>query len=180
MDKKGMDIKIEIGKGKPGPVTGMAQEAEMSDEQNYDAMSPTGNFTPKGLSALVKATNIMLPLFGQTGDYPMLNQPLKKLPTDFTRVLTMFKAATDDAIAEEVIGSDMAIDFEMLKDDSSLMLLAGKLNQLAKNKDFKKFLKEPPANETKGSEAGEEGGMPEEEMPANSSESMDSLFANRM
>jgi len=174
---KNMKVSIEMMGNEPSPVSGMTDEAQYEDESTMNEMAPKGKFTPKGLGPLVKNTNIMLPLFGQTPDYPMIAEEVNQLPTDFFRILSMFKAAVDDAIAEEIVGADMAIDFNTLKDDTSLMLLAGKLNQLAKNKEFKKFLKEPPKNETKATEAGEEGGMPEEEM---SSENADKLMMGRM
>lgn len=173
---KNMKINIEMSK-EPSPVTGMGEEAAMAEDEMMMEVAPKGKFTPKGLAPLVKNTNILLPLFGQTPDYPMIKDELTQLPTDFFRVLSMFKSAVDDAISEEVIGQEMAIDFNSVKDDTSLMLLAGKLNQLAKDKAFKQFLKEPPKGETKATEAGEEGGMPEEEM---SSENADKLMMGRM
>ena len=167
-------VKIEVT---DSPVSGMGDEAMMAEEEMMSEAAPSGKFTPKGLAPLVKATNMLLPLFGQTPDYPMINQELSQLPVDFFRVLSMFSAAVDDAIAEEVIGQEMAIDFNSVKDDTSLMLLSGKIQQLSKDKDFKKFLKEAPKEETNASEAGEDYGMEEEEM---SSENADQLMMGRM
>ena len=68
------------------------------------------------------------------------------------------------------------MDFQMedLTDDMSLNLLAGKLTNLAKSKDFKMFLKNPPEEE-----ATEEETM-KEEAPEPTSSEMDALFAGRM
>lgn len=175
---KNMKINIEMSKEPAkSPVSGMGDEAMMAEDEALMEAAPKGKFTPKGLAPLVKAANMLLPLFGQTADYPAISGELAQLPTDFFRVLSMFKAAVDDAIAEEVIGQEMAIDFNSIKDDTSLMLLSGKIQQLAKDKAFKQFLKEPPKGETVASEAGEEGGMPEEEM---STDNADQLMMGRM
>ena len=152
-----------------GPMSGMADEAAMADEEMYMELAPKGKFTPKALMPLVKETNKLLPLFGQTANYPALKETLTELPTDFVRVLSMFKAAVDDAIAADAVSPDMELDFSGVKDDSGLMLLAGKLNVLGKSMEFKRFLKEPMKEEESmgqemGSEMSEEMGMsPEEE-----------------
>lgn len=171
-------IKIEIGGDMTGPLSGGLKEAAYADSETVKVLSPKGNFTGRGLAPLVKATNKLLPLFGQSGDYPTLPGNLKELPEDFTRVITMFVAAVNDAIAEEVVGPEMAISLDSITDDTGLLTLAGKLQMLASSKDFKKFLSEPAEDETRGTEAGEEGGMPEEEEM--SSENADQLMMGRM
>ena len=173
------NIKIEITGSHPGTPPEMAQglkQAETEDESQMQAVAPKGNYTPKGLNALVKASNVLLPLFGQTGDYPLFSAPAKELPTDFVRVLMMFKGAADDAVAEEVMGPDAQFSLDGLIDDTALMALAGKLTMLANSKDFKKFLKSPPKDETRATESGETAGMPEEEGGL----SADQLMASRM
>lgn len=164
---KGPKIEIKIG-GKndmeDSELSPALNEAEMADEEMMDSMSPTGQYTSKGLNALVKATNSVLPLFEQTPDYPTFSQNLTKLPTDFVRILMMFQSAVEDAIANDVLPEDIAFDLSTVKDDSALISLAGKLSMLSKSKDFKKFLKEPPKDETNTTEAAEDVGMsPEEE-----------------
>lgn len=178
---KGKEITITIGGRKPedmsemeAPVAGMLNEAEMADEEMFDKMAPTGQFTKKGLNNLVSATNRLLPLFGQTPDYPSFTEDVTKLPTDFVRVLSMFADAIDDAVESEIVGSDMALSLDAITDDLSLTAAASKLDALARNKEFKKFLREPYAkSESKEKpEIEEEKGMGEDEM--------DSLMMNRM
>jgi len=141
---KKVEVEIEMnGEGPKGPMSGMAQGAEMEEEDMYGEMTPKGKFTPKGLQPLVKATNILLPLFGQTPDYPAMKEAVGEIPVDLFRVLTMFAAAVDDAISNEIIAPEMKLSFDGLRDDSGLMLLAGKLSKLALDREFKKFLKEP-------------------------------------
>lgn len=170
-------IEIKIG----GPIEGAnapeVEEVQAEDAKMVGELSPKGNFTGRGLAPLVKSTNKLLPLFGQTGDYPQLARNLKQLPEDFTRVLLMFKTAVDDAIAEEVVGPEMAINLDAIVDDTTLMALSGKLDMLSRTREFKKFLSEPPKQETNASEAGEDYGMEEEEM---SSENADKLMIGRM
>lgn len=164
---KGPKIEIKIG-GKSdmedSSLSPDLADVEMADEEMVSSMAPTGQFTAKGLNGLVAATNAALPLFEQTPDYPKFSENLTKLPTDFVRVLMMFQSAVEDAIAQDVLPEDMAFDLSTVKDDSALLSIAGKLSMLSKSKDFKKFLKEPPKEESNTSEAKEEAGMsPEEE-----------------
>jgi hypothetical protein len=163
---KGPKIEIKIGgKGdmENSELAPELSEAEMADEEMVTSMAPTGQYTAKGLNALVNATNATLPLFEQTPDYPKFSENLTKLPTDFVRVLMMFQSAVDDAIAQEVLPQDMAFDLTTVKDDSALITLAGKLSMISKSKDFKKFLKEPPMEDAVSTEAAEEAGMSAEE-----------------
>jgi len=170
-DKEKM-IVIGIG-SRPGsdPIGKELEDAEEADSDMFEAMAPKGDFTARGLAPLVKATNRLLPLFGQEPDYPSVPDT-KVLPTDFTRILAMFKSAVDDAISKEVVDQEMAIMLDSIRDDSALMALAGKLDMLSRDKDFKRFLKEPMEEEGMGTEMSEEMGMsPEEE---------DMMMAERM
>ena len=170
-----VEIEIEMGES---PVKGMAQPAMEAEEGMFEEMAPKGKFTPKGLMPLVKETNKMLPLFGQEPNYPALKEAMGQLPTDFVRILAMFSAAVDDAIAADVLSPDMALDFSAVKDDTGLMMLAGKLNNILKSMEFKRFLKEPQP------EKGEEEEMTYDEektpMPEMAEEAADSLMMSRM
>lgn len=117
-------------------------EAEMADGQVFEEMAPRGNFTSRGLAPLVKATNALLPLFGQTPDYPEV-EDTNVLPTDFTRILAMFSGAIDEAVEADVIDDEMGFDLSTVRDDSGLMAVAGKLEMIAKSREFKRFLEEP-------------------------------------
>lgn len=164
-----MVISIGVGARPEGePMAKELNEAEMADKEMMSAVAPKGNFTSRGLAPLVRATNKLLPLFGQTPDYPMV-EDTKELPEDFTRILSMFAGAIDEAISKEILEPEMKIMLESIRDDAALMAVAGKLEMLAKMKEFKKFLSEPVEEEesmgqTEGMEMGEEGGLsPEEE-----------------
>jgi len=168
------EIMIGIGARPAGaPLAEDLGAAEEADEAMYEEMAPRGNFTSRGLDPLVKATNKLLPLFDQSPDYPMV-EDTDVLPTDFVRILAMFSGAIDDAIANDVLREEMAFDLSTVIDDSGLMTLAGKLDMLSKDRDFKKFLSEPY-------EAEEEMDMETEEEPEMmSEEDMDAMFMERM
>lgn len=149
---------------------------EQDEEMAFAQMAPKGRFSAKALNNLVKATNRLLPKFGQTPDYPMFEGELAQLPTDFVRVLAMFQGATDSAVEQGIVDDEFAFDFETITDDANLMVLAGKINKLATDKQYDRYLKsQPEADET-------EEGMVEEEtttedMPP---EDVDALFMERM
>jgi len=177
MEKGKPMIMIGIGSRPEGEPLGKEyEEAEESDKEMMMAMAPKGNFTSRGLAPLVRATNKILPLFGQSPDYPMV-EDTKQLPEDFTRILAMVAGAVEEAIAAEVLEPEMAILLETIKDDSALMAVAGKLEMLSKMKEFKKFLSEPvEEEESMGQSVGQEGA---EEMGM-SPEEEDALMMGRM
>ena len=148
--KKGpkMEVEIQIGGRDPksSPVASELNELEMEDEDMYAQMAPRGTFTSRGLDPLVKNTNKLLPLFGQDPSYPKIGDT-DVLPSDFVRVLSMFISAVDDAVEEGVLNPEMRIDLEAVRDDAGLMSLSGKLDMLAKDKDFKRFLQEEKQEE---------------------------------
>ena len=161
---QGMSLEVEI------------QGAEQADEEMFMEMSPEGRFSMKQLNNLVKATNRLLPAFGQDPDYPEFTEDITKFPTDFTRILAMFQGAVTQAAQMEAIPMEMDFDFTELTDDAGLNALAGKLTALSNSREFKKFLKEPPMEEMEedmDEVAEEEAGMPSEA-------EMDDLFASRM
>ena len=172
------EIKITIGgrdrMGPEAPVNEMLDDLEETDEALYDKMAPTGDFSKKSLSNLVSATNRLLPAFGQSPDYPTFAEDLTKLPTDFVRVISMFADAVDDAVEAEVVGSDMSLSLDAITDDLSLTSAASKLDALSRNKEFKKFLREPYAK----SESKEKPEMEEEKVMDEAT--MDSLMMDRM
>lgn len=155
MDEK--TIMIGIGsRPEGGPMAAELESAEEADTAAFEAMAPKGNFTQRGLVPLVRATNALLPLFDQTPDYPEV-EDTKQLPTDFVRILAMFQSAVEDAIARDVVRDEMRIDLDGVIDDTGLMTLAGKLDMLSKDKDFKRFLSEPAEEEVVEEEVEPEG-----------------------
>lgn len=117
--------------------------AEKEDEM-FEMASPVGRWTDRGLNILVKVVNKVLPLFGQTPDYPTFTKgDYKTLPADFMRVLSMISGAINDAITAEALDPSMAFDLPTMITDESAQAVAAKLDMLAKDKSFKQFLKQP-------------------------------------
>ena len=150
------------------------QGAESADEEQFQAIAPQGNFTTKALNNLVAAANRLLPAFEQTPDYPKFEENVQVFPTDFVRVLAMFQGAANSAAENGAIDAEADFQLEDITDDSAINLIAGKLNSLAKSREFKNFLKNPPPEVEEEVEE-----LPEEEVLPNADE-MDSFFAGRM
>lgn len=169
MGEPGMGIEIEI------------EQAEMDEEGDFAEMAPKGRFSAKALNNLVKATNRLLPMFDQTPDYPMFEGDVTEFPTDFVRVLAMFQGATEDAIGQGIVDDEFGFDFEEITGDGNVQVLAGKINKLAADKGFKRYLQTMPSEEPEGEEMamaeGEAQGMEQGPM---GEEDMDALFMERM
>lgn len=173
MKREPTTLTIGIGARPEGdPVSQELNAAEQADTEMFQSMAPTGDFTSRGLDPLVKATNKLLPLFDQTPDYPMV-EDTDVLPEDFVRILSMFIAAIDEAIAAGAIEPEMAISLDEVRDDTGLMTIAGKLDMLSKDKDFKRFINEAEAPEEEA---------PVEEAPPEqmSADEEDDLLMSRM
>jgi len=150
--------------------------AEQLDEAMFEELAPRGDFSKKALNNLVAAANRLLPLFEQSGDYPTFDADVDVLPTEFVRVLGMFQAAVNYAVDSGDIDEEMDFELEQITDDQSMNFLAGKINKLSKDREFKQFLQNPPPEMEEETE--EE--MQEEEVPMPTDEEIDSLFAARM
>jgi hypothetical protein len=133
--------------GQPQEMEMMVADAEQSDEDIFASIAPQGDFSVKALNNLVKATNRLLPLFGQEPTYPEFGEDVEVFPTDFVRVLAMFQGAINTAVDAEMIAEDMDFLMEEIRDDRDITMVASRLNSLAQAKDFKNFLKNPPLEE---------------------------------
>lgn len=132
------------------------QEAATADDEMMMTVAPKGDFSRGALNSLVGGLNAVMNQFGVTDKYPSFQSDVRVFPADFVRQLGMVKQAVDDAIAAEAISPDMAFDLSAVYDDKSVAQVAGRLTRLARDRDFKKFLQEPAAMETKGHEASED------------------------
>ena len=151
--------------------------AEQDEEMAFAEMAPRGRFSAKALNNLVKATNRLLPKFGQTPDYPSFEGDITEFPTDFVRVLAMFQGAKDDAVEQGIVDDEFAFEFEDISSDGNLMILAGKINKLASDKQYDRYLKSQPTDEPIEGEEMVEDEITTEDMPP---EEVDALFMERM
>ena len=150
--------------------------AEQDEEMAFAEMAPKGRFSAKALNNLVKATNRLLPKFGQTPDYPSFEGDITEFPTDFVRVFAMFQGATDDAVEQGIVDDEFAFEFEDISSDGNLMILAGKINKLASDKQYDRYLKNQPEAEGVEEEVVDDEATTEDMPP----EEVDALFMERM
>jgi hypothetical protein len=118
----------------------------------------------------------LLPLFDQTPDYPSFEEDITEFPTEFVRVLAMFQGAAEDAIGEGLVDDEYSIDFDGVTGDANVQVLAGKVNKLATDKGFKRYLKSMPSEE----EEDEEMAMADDMSEGMAEGDMDALFMDRM
>ena len=166
--------------GASAPAEQMSMEEElaglaMDEDAMFSEMAPKGAFSKGALNSLVKAHNKLSTLFGME-PYPTFAEDITIFPIAFVRELAMIMAAVEEAIAMEVLESDMAIDLSMVKADRDLASLAGRLEMIAKSKDFKKFLQEAPQEVEPEAEVAPDGAGEEELSEAD----MDNLMMERM
>ena len=157
-------------------------QGEASDSELMAQVSPQGRFSSKALNALVKASNVLLPAFGQDPDYPRFDPGTYEVfPEDFVRVLSMFSAAARDAAVEDVIAEDLVFDFSSATDDNDLQIIAGRINALGKARSFKKWLKDStPVDEKTADTIDEEASTKEAPKSDMSDDEVDDLFASRL
>ena len=148
--------------------------AEQEEEVEFSKMAPRGRFSSKALNNLVKAANRLLPKFGQTPDYPEFGQDITTFPTDLVRVLSMFQGATDSAVEMGIVDDEFGFDFEDITDDANIMVLAGKINKLATDKRYDRYLQSQPEDD--GEEVIDDETTTEDMPP----QDVDALFMERM
>tara|TARA_R110000787_G_C13405120_1_gene443751 strand:- start:387 stop:920 length:534 start_codon:yes stop_codon:yes gene_type:complete len=153
-----------------------AGAADAANDEMFAEMSPQGNFTTKGMNALVKSINRIHGIFEVEEEYPEFSEDATELPQEFMREITMVKAAADDAITAGKVDEEKRIQLDGIKDDTDLLMLAGAVNSLATDKGFKAFLKEAPPE----GEAIETVEAPLPSLPQATEEQTDKLFLDRL
>lgn len=142
----------------------LALDYKTKEDTMYEEIAPTAlkMFSKSALNTLTDAYNIVSKLFGLAGDYPLFTEDVKTLPSDFVKGLSMIKKSVDDAIIMDALNEDAAISLAGISTDNGLRMLAGQLVGLSKDRAFKQFLLEQPAE--KPAESTEEASMPTGEM----------------
>jgi len=125
----------------------MAEMNEVSEAGNaltdelVDEQALNGDFSKGATKALAKAINLLLPSFG-------IDEPLAedyeleggRLPMEMDRLVLSIRDAINDAIEEDILDADMAIDLEAIKDDTDLNSLTARIRMAAADKGFKRWL----------------------------------------
>lgn len=138
-------------------------DKQARDEQMMTiAPKAIGTFSPTALNKLVAAWNKLSKLFGISEAYETFSEPQKVFPVEFTKLIAMASSAIEDAVAAEVLSSDLLLDLANTKKDQDVVLLAAKIEQAAKNAAFKSFLMEAPPEPSEPEEPSE---ITEEEAP---------------
>jgi hypothetical protein len=163
-------MKSETQYGSPMGSEDDVDTLEREDEALMSMTSPKGKFTSKGLKSLSRAISILLPLMGQDPKLPPIEEG-DVLPSWVMRILSMFNAASSDAIDEGKLDPSLLIAWDDVRDDSGLSWLGAKIETLARNPRFKEFLLEPAKER-------EPASVRKEEEPEEVDE--DSLFMSRM
>lgn len=110
-------------------------EADMAFEEVMSEANPVGDFTASAINVLIDKVNAALPLFGpEAQEVAPVEGDVQEFPTDLTKALQMMAQAAGDA------GIDAAIDMNV-SDDKGVKLLAGQVDSLSRNQNFKTFLK---------------------------------------
>ena len=129
-----------------GALTEVIALGEEADQRTLEERSPQGPFKAKPVNSLVKAINRLLPLFGLDPDLRETTESrVDALPVEMTRHLDMISAAANDAVAAEAIEAELAYQVSDITDDTALQVVAGKIDKLSRDKDFKRFLQDQEA-----------------------------------
>ena len=125
----------------------MAEMKATSDEGNaltdelVNEQALEGEFSDAATKALAKAMNLLLPAFGVdeplATDYEMEGG---RLPMEMDRYVLAIRDAVNDAIEDDVLDADMAIDLNAINDDTDLNSLTARIRMAASDKDFKRWL----------------------------------------
>ena len=123
------------------------QDAMMKDKASRDklasAVAPKGKFGASAMNKLVASMNRLIPMFGLEGSMPDFQATVTEFPAELVNLLSAIRQATMD-FGEE----DYMFDLASIKKDTDILLLAAQLGELAKDREFKRFLAEPmPMNE---------------------------------
>lgn len=149
------------------------EEGSSMEDEGFMSLIEGLTLSPKALSGLVNSVNKVLGVFG----LPSLKG--KELNAELARALAMIEAAVSDAGEEEEVPMELMFRVTDLGEgDSSVMVVAGKMDRLSKTPSFKKFLKsgqkEMPSNQAP---MGDQMAM---DKTAEQGPDIEKLFASRM
>ena len=119
----------------PEQISELGRTMDETIANDVEALTPTGVFSVGALNSLVDGLNKVLPMF-ELPAYPTFDEDIEgPLPEEFVRQLAMVNEAA-------VAAGHEPFPFEEAVDDTGLKMMAGRLDGLSKDKDFKKFLDE--------------------------------------
>jgi hypothetical protein len=111
-------------------------EADAAFEDAMAAGNPEGKFSDSALNVLIDKVNDALKLFGEDAQEIPKVEEGGEFPTELTKAISMIeRAAIDSGVSDDDMG------LGELQSDGDVKMLAGKIAALAKNQNFKTFLK---------------------------------------
>ena len=126
----------------PAPMKGEAEmeakmnEADSAFNEAMEAGNPEGEFSASALNVLIDKVNEALKLFGDDAQEIAQAESDGEFPTELTKAISMLeRAAIDSGVSDDDMG------LGELQSDGDIKMLAGKIAALAKNQNFKTFLK---------------------------------------
>jgi len=176
-----IEMEMEMG-GEEESIKGMGEKlkgdidmAKREEDAGYMSLLEGVNVSPKALIGLSNALNKVLPLFG----LPPIKE--KALTPEVVRALAMIAQAVTDAVGMEEVPSELEYSLDEMKGgDSSVIIIAGKLDRLSKVPAFKKFLKSKPTEMETPSNQEPMGDPMAMAKTEEQSPNIEALFASRM
>jgi hypothetical protein len=158
-------------------VISKAGELDSLRQQTFETAAPSGVYSSKALTRIVKEVNKLLPLFDEEPVAELTEDVDGPMPVELVRVLSMINAAASDAGMEE-----HTFELADVVSDDELSLVTGKVNALSKSGEFKSFLRSPQKEELVADTTEQEEVSPEDNEAETDikEEDVDNLFMQRM
>jgi len=132
---------METPEGIMAAMEATSEEGNALTDELVNEQALEGEFSDAATKALAKAMNLLLPAFGVeeplATDYELEDG---RLPMEMDRYVLAIRDAVNDAIEDDVLDADMAIDLAEINDDTDLNSLTARVRMAAGNKDFKRWL----------------------------------------
>ena len=162
----------------------LVAQAEATDEQFMEGIALQGNFTDKGMNALVEAIEAALPTLGLSGEDAAVGDALAEdgsVTEELTRSLGMVVDPINDAIEAGILDADLTIELEGVDEDRDLTMVASRIRMAFSDKDFKRWLKESTDEEVLEDEVvGDEVAAVDIAEGEMSDEEVDGFFMSRL
>ena len=156
-----------------GELVQAIQEEEAAENELLAETAPTGKFSATSMSRLMRAAEAFAEVAQgvdvQLGEPEATTDKLGNesvaFPPQLVRVLSMAEQMVEDAIAANVLAPEMALSMDGVSSDTQLAMLAGRLEEAARDRGFLRWLQEPPDEPEVQEEAPVEEAPVEDENP---------------
>lgn len=118
-----------------------AQGVQDSEDQMYMDMIPDAIFDPSTLKSYTDALNSASKLFDAPGDLEVSEDGMLTVP--HMRTMLMIQSAASEAADLGELDPELVPEIPM--DDTQMDIETGRIKSLERSRDFKRFLRAPPA-----------------------------------